>query len=133
MIDCILHTGCATKGGYGLVYHEGRTQLAHRVAYIKAKGAIPKGMVIMHRCDNPLCVNPEHLSIGTQRDNRLDCVQKGRTNSSKGEEHYGAKLTAEIVRDIRTSSLNNTELAKMYGISRRAISDARRGVTWRHI
>lgn len=61
------------------------------------------------------------------------CVTKGRHNAPKGENHYGAKLTAEVVREIRASSLTNTELAEVYGISRRTISDARRGKTWRHI
>ncbi|WEU68275.1 HNH homing endonuclease [Escherichia phage vB_Ec_Tarrare] len=133
MTDCILHTGCTTKGGYGLTHLNGKTMLAHRVAYIKAKGAVPDGMVIMHTCDTPLCVNPEHLKAGTQRENRIDCVTKGRANPAKGEKHYGARLTEDIVREIRTSSLTNTELAKVYGIPRRTISDARRGKTWRHI
>ncbi|URY10891.1 hypothetical protein [Shigella phage ESh6] len=133
MTDCILHTGCTTKGGYGLVGYKGKTQLAHRVSYIKSKGEIPTGMVIMHTCDNPLCINPEHLVAGTQRDNRMDCVTKGRDNASRGEEHYGAKLTEAIVREIRASNLTNTELSEMYGIHRRTISDARCGKTWRHI
>lgn len=133
MTDCILHIGCTTKGGYGLVGYKGKTQLAHRVSYIKSKGEIPTGMVIMHTCDNPLCINSEHLVAGTQRDNRMDCVTKGRANVSRGEYHYGAKLTEAIVREIRASNLTNTELSKMYGIHRRTISDARCGKTWRHI
>ena len=133
MTDCILHTGCTTKGGYGLVCYKGKTQLAHRASYSKSKGVIPAGMVVMHTCDNPLCINPDHLVVGTQRENRVDCVTKGRANVSKGEEHYCAKLTEDIVREIRASSLTNTELSEMYGVHRRTISDARRGKTWRHI
>ena len=133
MMDCILHTGCVANSGYGLKSLNGKTMSAHRAAYIQSNGAIPEGMVIMHSCDNPLCVNPEHLIAGTQKENRMDCVTKGRHNAPKGENHYRAKLTAEVVREIRASSLTNTELAEVYGTSRRTISDARRGKTWRHI
>ncbi|QZE51091.1 HNH homing endonuclease [Klebsiella phage vB_KpnP-VAC1] len=133
MTDCILHTGAVSNAGYGLKSLNGKLMGAHQAAYIRAKGTIPKGMVVMHSCDNPLCVNPEHLSVGTQKENRADCVAKGRHNAPKGESHYGAKLTAEIVHEIRASSLTTTELAEVYGISRRTISDARNGKTWRHI
>lgn len=133
MTDCILHTGCKTKGGYGLKSFKGKLMLAHRVAYMLAKGAIPDGMVVMHLCDNPLCVNPEHLRAGTQKENRQDCIMKGRHNASRGEEHVHSKLTEKDVRAIRASTLNDCELAKLYNVSRRTVSDARRGKTWRHI
>lgn len=133
MSKCIIWKGAKLKGGYGIVRLEGRTQTAHRVAYKKEHGDIPEGMVIMHLCDNPSCVNPAHLQLGTQSQNRQDCVNKGRTNSPSGEAHYNAKLTADIVLEIRSSTLNNAQLANIYGISRRTISDARRGKTWRNI
>lgn len=133
MTECIIWKGAKLKGGYGVVQFEGRTQTAHRVAYKKEHGDIPEGMVIMHLCDNPSCVNPAHLRLGTQAQNRKDCVNKGRANCSSGEAHYNAKLTAAIVLEIRSSTLNNTQLANIYGISRRTISDARRGKTWRNI
>jgi len=64
--------------GYGRVSKGGKIEVAHRVAYELTYGAIPEGMVVMHRCDNPQCCNPGHLSLGTQKNNMWDCVSKGR-------------------------------------------------------
>ncbi|SOO46360.1 Phage protein [Yersinia phage fPS-50] len=133
MSACVIWSGAKLDGGYGITRYEGRTQTAHRVAYKKVNGDIPKGMVIMHLCDNPSCVNPKHLKLGTQAQNRQDCVSKGRANVSLGEAHYNSKLTAALVLEIRSSTLNNTELAELYGIAWRTVSDARRGKTWRSI
>ncbi|MFA8692963.1 HNH endonuclease signature motif containing protein, partial [Escherichia coli] len=78
MNQCEIWQGSKTKGGYGLRYYQGKVQLAHRVSYKLNKGEIPEGLVVMRSCDNPSCVNPEHLSLGTQSDNRKDCLDKGR-------------------------------------------------------
>lgn len=133
MTPCVEHKGATTKAGYGLTFREGKTQLAHRYAYRQKHGDIPDGSVVMHLCDNPKCVNVEHLRLGTQSENRKDCVDKGRANAPSGEAHYGSKLTAERVLFIRSSELPIRELAKMFGVSYQTAKDAKDGKTWRNI
>lgn len=130
---CEIWEGAKLKGGYGITKYEGRTQLAHRVAYKRVHGEIPKGMVVMHNCDNPACINIEHLSLGTQSQNRKDCINKGRANTPSGTEHYNSKLTVDTVKEIRSSNLNNCQIGKLYGVSRQTISDVRRGLTWKEV
>lgn len=66
--------------GYGLAIYKGKQWRAHRLAYTIAKGAIPEGMMILHSCDNPPCCNPEHLRVGTAKENRADAISRGRLN-----------------------------------------------------
>lgn len=85
---CWLWRGAKTSAGYGsfgidCTKHAERTRPAHRVAYVLAHGPIPEGAVVMHACDNPLCVNPAHLSLGTHQDNTLDAIRKGRRPARK--------------------------------------------------
>lgn len=70
--------GARTRGGYGRTKYKGEAWMAHRLMYTLTNGPIPDGMVLLHKCDNPCCVNPEHLSVGTQKDNMDDCRAKGR-------------------------------------------------------
>ena len=151
---CWLWTGATTAAGYGVVSKGPRaaqkTYLAHRVAFECSNGAIPDGLVICHRCDVPGCVNPDHLFMGTPRDNTRDMMSKGRDAFGKnqnplrgddwhashdgtlpvGEEHPMAKLTEDAVRFIRASNLTGIELAEMFGVAPRTVSQARRGLTW---
>lgn len=78
MSDCIEWPHARFSQGYGAVYRDGKTKKAHRIAWEDAYGPIPEGMFVCHRCDNPPCVNIEHLFLGTPRDNVLDMVNKGR-------------------------------------------------------
>lgn len=76
---CLTFTGRKMlKGGHGQIWDNGTVAYAHRVAYEHKNGPIPKGMVLMHLCDNPACCNPDHLTLGTQKDNIHDAVLKGR-------------------------------------------------------
>ncbi len=90
--------GCKLPSGYGKVGRNGKTYLAHRYVYQEMFGEIPNGIVVMHKCDNPSCVNPDHLSVGTQKDNQDDCRAKGRNYIgpkpwvNKGSDAYNAKL-----------------------------------------
>lgn len=117
---------------YGTVKEDGRQKLAHRVSYEIFKGEIPEGMMVCHKCDRPLCVNPNHLFIGTAKDNRRDCVSKNRHNPVSGERQGQAKLTREKVRQIRSRpGVTNRELAKEFGVSQSVISAIRLGNSWK--
>src|SRR5688572_24439688 len=109
----------ATDGRYGEARLNGKKQKTHRIAWTLVNGEIPEGMFALHRCDNPPCVNPDHLFLGTKKDNRADCLQKGR--QARGEMNGSALLTADAVRAIRASSLPHRELARMFGVVRSAI------------
>lgn len=92
-------------------------------------GPIPKGKVVRHKCDNPNCVNPMHLILGTQGDNNRDRDERGRT--AKGEKVASAKLTEEQVREIKNNTeLSQRQLARKYGVSQRAILLIKKGVNW---
>jgi predicted XRE-type DNA-binding protein len=85
----------------------------------------------MHSCDNPACVNINHLSKGTHADNVADKVAKGRGIS--GQRHYKAKLTDDQIREIRASDMNQYELAKLYGVSQPTVSEIQNRKVWAHI
>ncbi|NKY60341.1 HNH endonuclease signature motif containing protein [Nocardia flavorosea] len=118
--------------GYGKFTVNGRQYDAHRVSWEIHNGQpVPPGMQVLHSCDNPLCVNPKHLSIGSNRDNVDDMVSKMR--QTYGERNPQSVLTDEAVRDIRSSSASDAALAVKYGVGKSCIADARYGRTWRHI
>ncbi len=106
---------------------------AHQASYFLHWGPIAEGMWVLHKCDVPLCVNPEHLFLGTQQDNVTDMVVKGRqvTRPLNGEENGNAKLTWEQIEVIRNSKEFNTVLAKEYGVTGSLIGQIRRGSIWR--
>lgn len=132
-------TGCwewsaSTNTGYGQMRLFGSLILAHRASWLLHFGD-PADQVVCHKCDNPICVNPQHLFLGQQADNVADMHAKGRARKRglKGEAHNLAKLTADIVRQIRASPLTDRELAEAYGVTRATVFDVRRGKTWKHI
>lgn len=133
--DCLLYRGTILNNGYGQAWHEGGRYSAHRLSYILTYGSIPKGMVVMHTCDNPACVNPKHLSVGTHMDNSLDMVTKGR--QCKGERVNTAKLTAENVESFRSrfalGDTSLTALARIFGIGLSQASRIVRYQTWKHL
>lgn len=103
----------------------------HRYVYEIEKGEIPKGKIILHSCDNPSCINPNHLSVGTHKDNQQDMTEKGRGRI--GIRNGRAKLTEKDVINIRESSKDALTLAKEYGVTRANIYNIKSRKTWRHI
>ena len=109
-------------GGYGRFRLDGKRVGAHRLSWKLHNGTIPAGMCVLHTCDNPSCVNPTHLFLGTHQDNMDDMYAKGRglKASIGGEEHGNAKLTWDIVREIREAypEQSQYQLAAKYNVCR---------------
>ena len=132
--ECWTWLASTKQGGYGKIMgDDGRFYLAHRVAYEMLIGDIPAGLLLCHRCDNPACVNPAHMFIGTQADNLKDMRSKGRGNPPCGTRHPRARLTEQLVTQIRSDLRSHRQLAKVLGISKSAIGMAKAGVTWKHV
>jgi len=112
-----------------------KKKYAHRVAWELYRGEIPEGVYVLHSCDTPLCVNPSHLFLGTQKDNIRDCMAKGRYahGVSLGEAAGGSKLTEDQVREIRSVSGTGPMLSKRFGVTKQTVYHIRNRKTWRHI
>jgi len=112
-------------------------EYAHRASYVHHKGEIQDGMFICHHCDNPLCINPEHLFVGTAQENFDDMHSKGRCklgmHPMKGENHGLAKLTESQVREIRNSTEQGVSLARKFGVTTGLISMVRKNLRWKHV
>lgn len=138
---CILAVGKPTKGGYIWVRNDaGRMAHSHRTEWEKYHGPIPKGKCVMHECDNPPCRNIEHLKLGTQKQNMLDMIARGRNayigSKEFGELHPSSKLTnTDVVwiRYLRSLGMVHREIARIIGISRRNVATVCLGQTWKHI
>lgn len=135
---CWLWTGWLGRGGYGSFgfYGETRREKAHRAAYKLLVSDIPAGQSVLHRCDNPACVNPAHLFLGTHADNMADMRKKGRGRSLPGEKSPVAKLTWADVAAIRDAHAAGAatcrELAARFNVSAANISSIIAGRTWAH-
>jgi hypothetical protein len=112
---CWIWTGSTQVRGYGEIISNGKKIYAHRASYTVYKGDIPKGMYVCHKCDTVSCVNPDHLFLGTQRDNMHDMIRKGR--SGNGRKHPSTKLTEEEVLIIMASNEKTSFLSSKYNIS----------------
>ena len=131
---CWLWCGGTNERGYGIIGLGRREQgvaKAHRVAYSLYR-CDPADAVVMHQCDNPACVNPDHLRLGTLGDNSRDCVAKGRNfiPDNRGERAKWAKLTLADVNEIRRKEMTGVEYARRYGVSKSAIYEIWRGNNW---
>ncbi|MDJ0463170.1 HNH endonuclease [Streptomyces sp. H27-C3] len=137
--DCWTWTGGTRGNGYGTFWVDRKRYYAHRYSYFLTRGQMPTG-VILHACDNPICVRPDHLSEGTQADNVIDMWAKGRGVPPPvhfGENHHHARLTEAVVLDIRrqyaSGQYSQQKLAEEYGMGRASIGDIVRCHTWRHV
>lgn len=132
---CWEWVGYRDPNGYGRMDVSDRPMLAHRVSYLVHYGSIPDGMAVLHKCDQPKCVNPEHLFLGTQADNVRDMHAKGRARKRalRGPEHGMAKLDERKVRAIRAWQGSLKDIAARYGITASTACDVRKRKTWKHI
>ena len=119
--------------GYGRFHFRNKDWCAHRVSYVLHKGEIPDGMCVCHTCDNPGCVNPDHLWLGTVKQNIRDCKRKGRMNDRRGEKHPRSRLTKDDVIKIRLSNLSLKELAENFNVTDGHICNIKKRVCWKHI
>lgn len=138
----------AARGGYGTFDSHRVTKRAHRFAYELTYGPAPDDIEVCHRCDNPRCVRPDHLFLGTRKDNAEDCVRKGRTQ--RGARHHAVKLTEDQVREIRElydshphkiggpvgrtpSAFSMKALAKRFGVDPMSIHFIVSRKNWKHV
>ena len=128
---CHLWTGSTNHSGYGRIGIDYKDYLAHRLSYELQVGPIADGMFACHHCDNPRCINPQHLFLGKQSDNLADMVKKGR--QMRGEGHYNARLDPQKVKHIRSKTEPVDILAAKYGVTRGAIFAVLNNKTWRHV
>ena len=145
---CWLWTGSKRNKGYGAFVWSYRDMViqgrAHRFSWELVNGKIPKGLCCLHKCDNPSCVRPDHLWIGTKKDNNADMVAKNRHvpggthcgsfgKWKRGACHHNAKLTHEIVYEIRkdhSTGMGYIRLGKKYGISMTCARKVVKNITW---
>ncbi len=150
---CWLWTGGKTTAGYGILYSNGRGSrrvYAHRVVWELTSGPIPEGLLVCHTCDNPPCVNPAHLWLGTDADNAWDKSRKGRSTTGdrhglrlhpervpRGERSGAAKLTEADVRAIRAryaaGGITQQRLADEYGVTNSLICHVIKRTAWKHV
>lgn len=150
-VGCRLWYGPSVPRGYGVLSVGGRQVYTHRAAWEQRFGAIPSGMFVLHRCDNPACINTDHLFIGTPLDNMRDMIAKGRqdymSNKRRGSDHPhvgkgrfkneknpAAKLTWEQVNQIRAryqrGVTRQVDIARDFGIRQAQVSSILRGESW---
>lgn len=139
--ECVLGPG-EDGSGYGRVHIKGKRYMAHRAAYCQAHGLSfddIKGRVIRHLCDTRRCINPDHLEVGTQKENMADMVRRRRNGKLLGEAHHSAKLTSAQVLEIRATyrprsrEFGTNALAKKYGVGSGRIHKIVTGRAWKHL
>lgn len=145
--ECVEHKGCALPNGYGKVGRGGKTWLAHRLAWHENVGPIPFGAHVCHKCDNRLCVNVDHLFLGTRSDNMQDMINKGRARfvgfthknyrppaPRAGELNGRSKLSrcqVEEIKRLRQLGLKQEEVGAMFGVSQTTVWRIESGNGWK--
>jgi hypothetical protein len=133
---CRIWSACLDGHGYGIIGWDRRQFKAHRMAWTVANGPIPDKLHVLHNCpagDNPQCINPDHLWLGTHAQNMRDKERKGRAAHQRGEEHGRAKLTEAAVREIRQSAAPKKELASKFGVSLGTVYAAANKSRWAYL
>ena len=140
--ECWEWTGSHNPDGYGHLRMHNRMGVpcdedAHRLSWRLHHGAIPDGLCVLHTCDNPACVNPAHLFLGTIADNNHDMRLKGRDRHPRGEQNGRAKLTQAAVLDMRrryaAGGISQEQLGREYGVCQSVAGRAIQGLTWKQL
>ncbi len=138
---CHIWTGCKKRRGYGAIGVDGKMKLAHRLSWQIHHGPIPKGdgahgMCVLHKCDRPECVNPDHLFLGDHKANMADKTAKGRNRGLRGASHPRSKLTDQDVYEIRgrvASGEPRHSVAECFGITYATVGKIVTGRRWGHL
>lgn len=128
--------GYIVSTGYGRIGTSGQIIDAHRFSYILHKGEIPQNLWVLHRCSNAKCTNPEHLYLGTAKQNTQDMLRAGRNIVPIGEKHPGSKLTLEKVKQIKElikEGKSSIEIGLLFSVSKTTINDIKRNNTWKGV
>ena len=128
---CMIYMNKLFGGGYAQSSKDNKTVQGHRAVYEQHHGPIPEGMCVCHSCDVMCCVNPNHLFLGTHKENSQDAKSKQRLRY--GEAHVSSKLSEKEVKCIREEQASYRELAKKYGVHKGTIRQIKSGETWRHL
>ena len=130
--ECHVWTGAFWSNGYGRIYYEGRDCRAHRLSWeIANERRVPDDMFVLHQCDNPACVNPKHLRVGTHSDNMRDRSRRGR--HPVGHQASQSRLTECDVMYIRDDPRPASEVARDYGVTAGCVYSVRNRRTWKHV
>ena len=130
---CWIWLGAKLKEGYGIIHYKGKLIGAHRASYELYVGEIPDGLIVRHKCDTPSCVNPDHLVIGTHKENAKDRGERGRASIRRGSKNHMAKLDESQILHIRADNRSQTAIAKEFGVSRALIGYIKKKSIWNHI
>lgn len=125
---CLVFLASGTKSGHRQIHYNGRNRRAHTVAYELTFGPIPDGRQVNHKCDNPPCINPEHLYLGSQQENMADMSSRDR--NVYGSRTGTAKLTELEALAIFRASGTHKEIASAYGVSRQTVGLIKNGINW---
>lgn len=130
---CWVWMGAVDWDNYGVAWNSAlkRNARAHRLVYEILVGPIPKDLKLLHRCDNPCCVNPDHMFIGTTADNNADMRAKKR--HGHGETHGMNKISAEKVAEINAATGTHQEIADRFGVSKSTVTAVKSGRLWKHL
>jgi len=128
---CISHAKQKHRRNYPVITRKNKLYRLSRYIYECENGDIPEKLFIMHKCDNPECINPNHLMAGTPKENTQDMISKGR--KPVGEDIANSKLKEEQVREIRKDIRSLNEIAKAYNVSKKLILSIKQNKTWKHI
>lgn len=124
------------KDGYASFYLDGMEQRIHRYVYQECFGPIPGGLVVRHKCDNPGCINPEHLELGTHNDNMRDKTERGRNKVLYGEKNPNSTITAQDalkIKKLLSEGKMPTEISRTLGVSIYAVRGIRERNRWNHV
>ena len=130
---CWIYKGCVDKNGYGRVVFDRKADKAHRLSWKLLRGEIPSGMSVLHSCDNPPCCNPDHLSIGTTKENIWDCCRKNRRVQRRPRSVEDPEIVYQIREDFDSQKYRMKFLVEKYGLKESVIRNIGRRLSWAYL